>query len=78
MNINFCVLVTGAVLVSLTLGMMPLLDISTEIFVSKFQTLEQTVEGAEEIDNSSETQTSSKTSLRDDENIVKIMPVYPK
>jgi hypothetical protein len=78
LNINFCVLVTGAVLVSLTLGMMPQLDISTEIFVSKFQTVEQTVEGAEEIDNSSETQTSSKTSLRDDENIVKIMPVYPK
>ncbi|HEX7179086.1 MAG TPA: hypothetical protein VF220_05120 [Nitrososphaeraceae archaeon] len=74
MNINFCVLVTGAFLVSLTLGMMPQLDISTEIFVSKFQT----VKGAEEIDNSSETQTSSKTSLRDDENIVKIMPVYPK
>jgi hypothetical protein len=74
LNINFCVLVAVAVLVSLTLGMMPQLDISTEIFVSKFQT----VEGAEEIDNSSETQTSSKTSLRDDENIVKIMPVYPK
>ena len=74
MNINLCVLVTGAVLVSLTLGMMPQLDISMEIFVSKFQT----VEGAEEIDNSSETQTSSKTSLRDDENIVKIMPMYPK
>jgi hypothetical protein len=74
LNINLCVLVTGAVLVSLTLGMMPQLDISTEIFVSKFQT----VEGAEEIDISSETQTSSKTSLRDDENIVKIMPMYPK
>jgi hypothetical protein len=37
--------------------MMPQLDISTEIFVSKFQT----VEGAEVIDNSSEIQIPSKT-----------------